>query len=485
MIIFPYIYRQFYSRNIMARNQIFSSPKSHNLSKDISNRQLEINYRIAKKILQHFDLDPNLFDTFTKKQRHQMLSFLFDQPSIKPEVENSIPRQYLLLFRSKINAFLKERYWGNPENKLSYMEVATNGVAFMHYFRSLQEEGNFFTAAQQETAQLIHDRIAKDDNEMLQIFASCLGDMFAYIHLQLRLYSQINFRQYGFTHSWGVDSGTRPRLLIRFTVEECQTKTFLYQGIYRKAFLLRIAPNGMFDEFRNATMPKHWIIPEMSKKYFFNIYVQSHVLHRFKERFDCSQPADRNLLMHFTLTDDLRVVSSSKQKLIACSIKMRDMISHPIGYFSFFTQQNDLVLKTFLPLASETTPEGERFHKIIPLSKEDMTYVGMDKVSFFLEVDFEQIPFLKQALIDSGMWDSVGSIRNFVVTTNLETGEEINPIDESKTRFVKNFFDKLQVSMISEADFSDITDEEEEAAETANAEAENSEEEAKISQEEA
>ncbi|MDR1678885.1 MAG: hypothetical protein LBR81_03825 [Prevotellaceae bacterium] len=425
---------------------------SQNLTKDVSQRQLHTNYLVAKKVLKHFDLDPDLIDTFTKKQRQTLIKFALAVPSIKAEKENTIPRQFLSIFRAEINRFMKENYWGDPENKLSYMELATSGLSFLFFIRILVEQGTYDNTPQQETARLIYDSFFKD-KDFLFIFEESFFEVYSYIQNLMRRYSQINFRQYGFKYTWASNETESIRMKIRFTMDECQTKAFNHKGAYRTAFRLFYPPNGIFEPY-NVTVPKHWIIPGIDEKYYFNIYVQSHVLHRFKERMDIFQAADRNLLVHYTLTNRIRVITNGKQKFLSCTIQTKQYDAHPLGYFSFFVQNNDLIVNTFLPLIHEKTPEGEKFHKIIPLSKEDIIYLGMDKISFFFEIDLNRIPFLKQALIDSGIMKSIEVLRSLFDKFTDKNGEESDPIDQQRTSFVKVFFDKIEeIKAIDAADF--------------------------------
>jgi hypothetical protein len=63
----------------------------------------------------------------------------------------------------------------------------------------------------------------------------------------------------------------------------------------------------------------------------------------------------------------------------------------------------------------------------------------MDKLSFFTLIDFDQIPILKQALIDSGVWKTKEEIERI----RRNASAEPYPVDMNKTLFVKKFFDKM------------------------------------------
>ena len=97
----------------------------------------------------------------------------------------------------------------------------------------------------------------------------------------------------------------------------------------------------------------------------------------------------------------------------------------------------DIVINTLLPLTSPNTPEGGKLHELLSLNKEEISYPGMDMISFFTKVDFEQIPKHKAAITEAGMCPSKLEIDKL-----RQNDDEENPIDQNKTMFVKHFLEK-------------------------------------------
>jgi len=207
---------------------------------------------------------------------------------------------------------------------------------------------------------------------------------------------------------------------------------FTHNNIERKAFRMLLTTYGSVKPSW-ATVPKDMIFPNAHKDEVLNIYIQSHALHRFKDRMDMITPPNRNFFMQYALSYGQNIVKTEKHTFLALTLKENSSI----GYFAFFVQGSDLVINTFIPIENVNTPEGKKLHEALHLSKEEMAYLGMDKLSFLYSIDFEQIPILKQALIDSGIWKSKLSIDKEEITFE-------GVIDENKTRFVKNFFEKRE-----------------------------------------
>ena len=266
--------------------------------------------------------------------------------------------------------------------------------------------------------------------------------MFTYIRFLTKSYSKINFRLYGFNYIWDVytksDGYPTKKLKILLTVHDCESKFFIQNNIGRKAFRLIVTADGIESEPSPVTIKRNQIFPNAAESEMLNLYMQSHVLQRFKERMDLFEPVMQNFLIQYVFTKNMDVITIGKQNLLACMI-IEDI---PVGYFSFFIQGNDIVINTFLPIASDITPEGKKLHSLLSLGKEDLIYLGMDKISFYTKVDFEQIPMLKQALIDSNIWQTKQMLEKMLYR---DAGESKLLIDPNKTMFVKTFFDKVEL----------------------------------------
>jgi hypothetical protein len=149
-----------------------------------------------------------------------------------------------------------------------------------------------------------------------------------------------------------------------------------------------------------------------------------------------------------------QVVKGTKgYPLISCSLN-----DTPIGCFPYTIQGDKLFILSFLPAVSAITPEGEKLYRILRLSKDELIYLGMDKLSFFLSVDFDEIPILKNALIESGLWLIKQNLGSGSTNGNVSTA-----IDKVKTRFIKNFFQKTEarIKTLIENDFPNTVSSEE------------------------
>jgi hypothetical protein len=406
------------------------------LKEGISKTQFERGCIIARKMMQFLGFEPALFDSLSKKQKQILLNNESPLPIVRAKKGHSVPRQFIRNIHTAILAFMKTGYLDEAA-KLTYMEMVTYGLPFMLTLKIKQQQG-LFTHEQEET--FIH-RLVERFNEANLINEGGLENVFFKLSCQVSLYSQVNFRTYGYCHVWDT---LKPkdhlglgilRLAFELTAHENERTYFTYNGKSRLAYRVIIGRTWQYLS-SPVGIRREKLFPGVKSDKMYNLYIQAHVIHRFKERVDFFETTDRNHFINTALTTHQRVVRNEKGALmLACTTN-----EIPLGYLPFTIQGDNLFVRSFLPFVSDTAPEGEKLHKILNLSKEELVYLGMDKLSFYVLVDFDQIPVLKEALIASGIWR---------IKEELDAGTETDGFDMKRTSFVKDFFQKLETREIA------------------------------------
>ncbi len=150
-----------------------------------------------------------------------------------------------------------------------------------------------------------------------------------------------------------IDSNSRPAYRIGWTF-----KADAFEWLYVTPLQLGI--NSAFD---NLEIP---------------VYIQMHALQRLIERIDCLHPA----YLLSGIYDSLRAcnVVNNKDKFI---IEYK-VLNVKVGYLSALMVEGKLVIRTFLFLTYNGTPEGKRLEDFVGLKKLDTKYLKMDKLSSFM-----------------------------------------------------------------------------------------------------
>ena len=128
-----------------------------------------------------------------------------------------------------------------------------------------------------------------------------------------------------------------------------------------------------------------------------DVYIQSHALNRLVERLEGIQLG----VLHYSVFDSLdrpKVYRGRKGALLFEFAVFGDKL----GYFLGEITDGNILLKTFLFLTHNGTPEAEKLQTTLGLMKEDIMYLGIDKLSTFIMSDIASNERVKKLFIDAG-----------------------------------------------------------------------------------
>lgn len=113
------------------------------------------------------------------------------------------------------------------------------------------------------------------------------------------------------------------------------------------------------------------------------VYIQKHALNRLSERLD--------MIHHGVLQNNIcaslctpQIITYKGKRLLEYYIK-----EHKAGYLLLEVQNNVVIIRTFLLLSNNGTPEGEKLQEITGLNKLDTQYLALDKISAFYSEDLK------------------------------------------------------------------------------------------------
>ncbi|MBN1184936.1 MAG: hypothetical protein JXB49_21805 [Bacteroidales bacterium] len=126
------------------------------------------------------------------------------------------------------------------------------------------------------------------------------------------------------------------------------------------------------------------------------VYIQAHAIRRLEERIDCLCSP----FLQFQLYDSLK-------NPVFINFEGRMLIEYQIndikyGYLLVEYFEGFVLVKTFLFLTNNGTPEGRKLHEISGLNKLDKQYWAIDKLSTFFTPDFVNNENLKALFAEAG-----------------------------------------------------------------------------------
>lgn len=345
----------------------------------------------ARKVLQLLDLDPALFERFTKKQKLEMMHLKFDLPKVYVAAGHNVPRQHVRFIQSHMNIFLENTFVGDDKIELKYKDYIGMGLSFCSAVAAMKPE---IYPNHAEIIKQISDRFYQYEKDKKTIII----ELFDFMQIVSYYLSKINFRIYGFRWSGWKEKNYSLSAPFYITSTDAQKASFIYKGKQHTVYQL-----GLGDY---VSIKPYWfkvkynsIFTNSKDERKLNLYIQSHALNRMKERLDLHSPGNRNNDLINALNDREAIQLGNHNY-----IKFRDSNGMHLGYLPFIIIDDNLYILSFIPLCSPNVPEGKALCEVLSMTKDDLIFLGMDKMSFYKCTDFDAIPRLKEALIASGIW---------------------------------------------------------------------------------
>ena len=408
-----------------------TQPQSVHTGFKQSKAYLNMCYATTRHIFRAVGEDESLFDVFTKRQKQELFRIAVSPPYVSAMAGHKVPKSFIRYIQENLIVSMKTTFF-DEEIGLTWMDIMTVGQSLLVSF-SAEGYTNILQQPQLEVVQRL--AAAFEAKNMFVESQKMITDQ---VRISLMCLSQPNFRIYGLAPPKPVVSTKKMVIQHRLyiTTHECQSLRFNYHNRERNAFRVVIGP---LDEtpILNATIAMSKLFPGIKHDRILNIYIQSHAIHRLKDRIDTLHPAIRNQVMTLSLIFSQRIVRASDGRLYIALVIPDGNDASTVGYFAFTIDGDNLLVLTFLPLLSHRVPEGSLLRERLHLSPEDLKYLGMDKLSFFYDVDVKQIPLLKQVLFDELHLDYIRTLYS-----TFRSKDE--PFNEKRTSFVKNFFRKLE-----------------------------------------
>ncbi|MDR2414329.1 MAG: hypothetical protein LBD64_05020 [Odoribacteraceae bacterium] len=380
-----------------------------------------------------YDVDEALLDVFNRKQLEILYDPAVEAPHVVAGDGHQVPR-HLIDFVSHYMHFIMRTFcYGDPEIGYTYLDMVTHGMAFTTsvHVESLRKR--------------FHREQGKAIAELARIFdtdrvPSDIEGLAVLVHRAMMMISKLNFRVYGFEWkmaSYGFPGKLHVKLWLVILSDEAESIRFVHNRKERVAFRVKLGPLVVIPT-RGATVERSRLTGDPADKSTeLDVYIQSHALQRVKERMDVFSAHKRNGYITETMAYSRRVIKG-RSYMFECFIgvqtdDMDESVELVLGYLPFIVQDEKIFVLSFLPPVAPGTPDGDALERELGLQIEDMKYLGMDKLSFFLLVDIEQVPVLKE-VIDRTRVARLASHLKYVADTDA-------PFDAKLTRMVKRFFD--------------------------------------------
>lgn len=128
-----------------------------------------------------------------------------------------------------------------------------------------------------------------------------------------------------------------------------------------------------------------------------HVYIQAHAIQRLQERIDCMEVG----LVHAEALKSLKaprvIASGFGYDLI--EFRISDMRA---GYFVFSIVDGVMLIRTFLFITNNGTPEGAKLQKVTGLGRLDKKYLAIDRLSSFMSSDIGDNSMIREIFEQCG-----------------------------------------------------------------------------------
>ncbi len=130
------------------------------------------------------------------------------------------------------------------------------------------------------------------------------------------------------------------------------------------------------------------------------VYIQAHAINRLKERLDVLNISHIHLYLYLALEEPKIAKATNGQSLIEFHYNRKKL-----GYLAFDLVGNLIVIKTFLFLTMDGTPEGETLRQTLGIEAVDKKYLEIDRLSTFVLTDIKDHPEVFEKFEQAGCAD--------------------------------------------------------------------------------
>jgi hypothetical protein len=133
-----------------------------------------------------------------------------------------------------------------------------------------------------------------------------------------------------------------------------------------------------------------------SNQTVFNVYMQQHVVKRFCERIDYG--ANQILIYTLFLTFQEPIIIKYKGVFL---LEYNDY-NIKLGYFVGNVVEDIFLIRTFLFVTNNGTPEGDKLNELLKINHNDKDYLAINKLSTFLKMNGKEGNELKVLFASAG-----------------------------------------------------------------------------------
>lgn len=343
-------------------------------------------FETMNKLSAELRVTQSIQDRLGEYESEKLFYSRFRKPNVKAGSELKFPQKVLKSIQMTVDNFLKNNFFKLPggRREFSYYEYFTCFLTLKSSISCGTGSGTSPFQGMKEDYHVLFDLIRSKDSPEIHFlkFLSALGNCLSYpTQFDIEL-----------SNHYRMIKGTDPYLacIVEISISPVHGKKVLFQDKLQTVFPLSVQASTRVD----IRIPISALYPKSAMtKEDLSLYFQRHAIDRLMERIDCVSELQvfTSLITSFLNPETIKI--SDSKFLISYYV---DRIK--LGYFVLIVSEGIAVVKTFLFLTNDGTPEGNRLKSILKMSKYEKRYFSLDKLSSFYHSDITKDYQIKRIL---------------------------------------------------------------------------------------
>ena len=323
-------------------------------------------------------------------------------PKVLSEEEVFISVENTKIMNETVYTILKDYYFDVPDGniRMNMYDYLTIGLTIQYGF--IVSEKDFFSGIQQ-----IRDEIRPFMEKIYteEFFQTKLSKV---LYLNTVYLSGLDQNYYPVRFEWSDHKHNNGKHYGIFRVGEIISPriSINIDGVNRPVYQVGWAT----DKFNPATIPTRELKLDLyGIQENTEIYIQKHALIRLKERLDMVNSGDIHLFVVDSCLNPVIRESGHNKYLI--EYRLDDF---KLGYLVADLIEAKLIIRTFLLVTQCGTPEEKKLSSITGLTKEDIEYLNLCKLSSFVNSDIHENSRLNSIFEEAGCEGIIKFAQNII-----------------------------------------------------------------------
>lgn len=368
-------------------------------------------YKVLNKLTQVLEISKEI-EAFSKKDKQILFELRYKSPKIVVVSKSDKLKKLSRSFTKDLIHYAKSTSFKIDDTSFTYFEFCTVLYPFFLHLKIREKELSNLTST-----------------ENVQSFLTfCESDNTPDIILQDVVDHICHSLTYPEKRVWYAIKSSESKAELRAFIYSIEfgvpeIKKAYVEGNWHTAIALAFSDRGLqFSNLKTSFLPKH-----LRKAKSLDVFFQKHAWERLQERLDCCDKGDLYAHMAISIREATSAVHHSNDTVLIPYL----FFKRKFGYLMVTVSDKIAVVRTFLFLTNDGTPEGQKLNEILGTVKKDKEYTRLDRLSTYLTSDVKDDEVLSDILKKSDCESLIDVPPKFVEALTKVGTNEIKELAES------------------------------------------------------